>query len=180
MTESIRNLSVGLGLESSLIVTKLLPFSLQPRTEINGQNTVFLKSTCTWTMCIMKNIFVINSNHGSNSKLFKFGKKESWCISATKRWGMPEIWEGGGNCHVVKDCCYPLPVNSKLTIWQLMSFLLQELYNLYLHLTNKFNLNMTTLYFFVNFFYLHLLEDKKNSDIAGLLSFVCYAMQWFY
>lgn len=58
-----------------------------------------------------------------------------------------------------------------------MSFLLQELYNLYLHLTSKFNLNMTTLYFFVNFFYLHLLEDKKNSDIAGLLSFVCYAMQ---
>lgn len=95
MTESIRNLSVGLGLESSLIVTKLLPVSLQPRTEINGQNTVFLKSTCTWTMtCIMKNIFVKNSNHGSNSKLFKFGKKESWCISATKRWGMPEIWEG--------------------------------------------------------------------------------------
>lgn len=24
--------------------------------------------------------------------------------------------KGGGNCHVVKDCCYPLPVNSNLTI----------------------------------------------------------------
>lgn len=26
-------------------------------------------------MCIMKNIYVKNSNYGSNSKLFKFGKK---------------------------------------------------------------------------------------------------------
>lgn len=39
-------------------------------------------------MCIMKNIFVINSNYGSNSKLFKFGKKEFWCISVIKWWGM--------------------------------------------------------------------------------------------
>lgn len=46
-----------------------------------------------------------------------------------------------------------------------MSFLLQELYNLYLHLTSKFNLNMTSLYFVVNFFYLHLLEDKKKIPI---------------
>lgn len=105
--------------------------------------------------------------------------KKSLGALAPPNGGECRKFEKGGNCHVVKDCCYSLPVNSKLTIWQLMSFLLQELYNLYLHLTNKFNLNMTTLYFFVNFFYLHLLEDKKNSDIAGLLSFVCYAMQWF-
>lgn len=29
-------------------------------------------------MCIMKNIYVKNSNYGSNSKLFKFGKKRVW------------------------------------------------------------------------------------------------------
>lgn len=56
-----------------------------------------------------------------------------------------------------------------------MSFLLQELYNLYLHLTNKFNLNMTTLYFFVNFFYLHLLEDKKIPTLQGY--YLSFAMQ---
>lgn len=95
MTESIRNLSVGLGLESSLIVTKLLPVSLQPRTEINGQNIVFVNSTCTWTMRIMKNIYVKNSNHGSNSKLFKFGKKKSLGALAPPNGGeCREIWEG--------------------------------------------------------------------------------------
>lgn len=57
-----------------------------------------------------------------------------------------------------------------------MSFLLQELYNLYLHLTSKFNLNMTTLYFFVNFFYLHLLEDKKKIPILQGYYF-SFAMQ---
>lgn len=35
---------------------------------------------------------------------------------------------------------------------------------------------MIILYFFVNFFYLYLLEDKKNFDIVGLLFFVCYVM----
>lgn len=94
MTESIRNLSVGLGLESSLIVTKLLPVSMQPRTEINGQNIVFVNSTCTWTMRIMKNIYVKNSNHGSNSKLFKFGKKSLGALAPPNGGECREIWEG--------------------------------------------------------------------------------------
>lgn len=61
-----------------------------------------------------------------------------------------------------------------------MSFLLQELYNLYLHLTSKFNLNMTTLYFFVNSFYLHLLEDKKKFRYCRVIIFrlLCNAMIW--
>lgn len=104
--------------------------------------------------------------------------KKSLGALAPPNGGECRKFEKGGNCHVVKDCCYPLPVNSKLTIWQLMSFLLQELYNLYLHLTNKFNLNMTTLYFFVNFFYLHLLEDKKKFRHCRVIIFrlLCNAM----
>lgn len=46
-------------------------------------------------MRIMKNIYVKNSNHGSNSKLFKFGKKKSLGALAPPNGGESrEIWEG--------------------------------------------------------------------------------------
>lgn len=46
-------------------------------------------------MRIMKNIYVKNSNHGSNSKLFKFGKKKSLGALAPPNGGeCREIWEG--------------------------------------------------------------------------------------